>query len=186
MQRILILLVLGLTTFSIQAQNRWFTRDGHIKFYSHTAVEDIEADNHQVNSIIDFETGDMAFSLLMKGFEFEKALMEEHFNEKYVESEKYPKAIFEGKLATDQVPNPDKAGTTTVTVTGKLTLHGVTRDVSATGSLTADGAGTVQAKATFYVDPDDYDIRIPGVVKEKIADSMEITVDVTLKPLPSK
>src|SRR5690606_1745103 len=82
----------------VQAQNNYFTKQGYISFYSHTSVEDIKAENNQVLSIIDFETGDIAITLLMKSFQFEKALMQEHFNENYIESDKYPKANFSGRI----------------------------------------------------------------------------------------
>lgn len=165
-----------------QAQDRWFTRDGHIRFYSHTPVEDIEANNHQVSAIIDFATGEMAFSMLMKGFEFEKALMEEHFNEKYVESATYPKAIFEGKVEGPQL-DPSVEGSKEITVTGTMTIHGVSQEVTATGTLSSNGAGEVQGEATFELRPEDYGIKIPGVVRDNIAEVMEVTVKVVYKPL---
>ena len=77
---------------------RYITKNGHIKFYSETPMETIEANNHQVNSALDIATGDFVFKVLMKSFEFEKALMQEHFNENYVESDKYPNATFKGKV----------------------------------------------------------------------------------------
>src|SRR5690554_8148922 len=83
---------------SVFAQNKYFTKQGYISFYSHTPVEDIKAENNQVLSIIDFSTTEIAVTLLMKSFAFEKALMQEHFNENYVESDKYPKANFSGKI----------------------------------------------------------------------------------------
>lgn len=185
--RLLTLLAL-LTAFAqapsstLQAQDRWFTRDGHIRFYSHTPVEDIEANNHQVSSIVDFATGDMAFSMLMKGFEFEKALMEEHFNEKYVESATYPKAIFEGKIQ-DLTLDPNTSGKQEVTVTGTMTIHGVSREVTATGTLESNGSGEVRGQATFEISPEDYAIKIPGVVRDNIAKTLDITVKVVYKPL---
>ncbi len=182
MIRSLLLTAVLFAASAIQAQDRWFTREGHIRFHSHTPMEDIEADNHQVNAIIDFASGEMAFSLLMKSFEFEKALMEEHFNEKYVESAKFPKAIFEGRIGGN-VPDPTKAGEVEVPVTGKLTIHGVTREVSTNGTLTSDGNGLVTARAVFSVKPADHDISIPGVVRDNIAESIEVTVDATLAPL---
>lgn len=178
-----IIVLLTLSTLSLQAQNRWFTREANIRFYSHTPMEDIEAKNNQVSSLVDFSTTEMAFSLLMKGFHFEKALMEEHFNEKYVESDKFPKATFEGKYIATASIDPTKAGEHKVIVKGKLTIHGVTREVETEGSFSSNGQGVVTGRAVFQVKPADYDIKIPGVVKDNIAESIEITVVTELKPL---
>ncbi len=185
MKKILFLTVISL--FSglqmLHAQDRWFTREGYIRFYSTTPMEDIEAKNYQVNSLVDFSTGDMAFSMLMKGFRFEKALMEEHFNEKYVESEKYPKSSFEGKYVSASPINPRVAGEYEVQVRGKLTIHGVTREVDVPGRLKSNGEGVVTGQAVFNVKVADYDIKIPGVVKDNIAESIEITVNMEYKPM---
>ena len=183
MKNLMLTGVLMLSVFSMQAQNRWFTKEAYVRFYSHTPMEDIEAKNYQVNSLVDFSTNDMAFSLLMKSFQFDKALMEEHFNEKYVESVKFPKATFEGKYIASNPIDPSKACEHKVTVRGKLTIHGVTREVETTGSFTANGQGMVVGKAVFNVKPEDYDIKIPGMVRENIAENIEITVNTELKPM---
>src|SRR5882762_5343542 len=99
MKKVLLLaagLVIGALAFS---QDRVFTRKGQISFYSKAPLEDIEAHNKAAVRVLDKTTGQLEFSVLMKGFEFEKALQQEHFNEDYVESDKYPKAVFKGKLA---------------------------------------------------------------------------------------
>jgi len=183
MRNIMLVLLLAISVQAAQAQNRWFTKEGYVRFYSHTPMEDIEAKNYQVNSLVDFSTGDMAFSMLMKSFQFEKALMEEHFNEKYVESAKFPKATFEGKYVSGNPIDPRKAGEHKVTVQGKMTIHGVTRDVQTTGTFKADGSGTVVGTAVFTVKLADYDIKVPGVVKDNIAESIEISVKTEYKPM---
>jgi hypothetical protein len=183
MKNLILLALLAVTLQAAQAQNRWFTKEGYVRFYSHTPLEDIEAKNYQVNSLVDFSTGDMAFSMLMKSFQFEKALMEEHFNEKYVESAKFPKSTFEGKYIASSPIDPRKAGEHKVTVRGKLTIHGVTRDVETTGTFKADGKGTVIGTAVFTVKVADYEIKVPGVVKDNIAESIEITVKTEYKPM---
>ena len=94
-KRVLVLLVL-LVTIQVFSQEKFLTKDGYISFFSHSLVEDIKADNNQVLSVIDSETGEIAVQLLMRSFLFKKALMQQHFNESYVESHKYPKAIFKG------------------------------------------------------------------------------------------
>ena len=92
------LLLLGVVFSITVLSQRYITKNGHIQFYSETPMETIEAHNRQVNSALDLSTGDFVFKVLMKSFEFEKALMQEHFNENYVESDKFPRAEFEGRI----------------------------------------------------------------------------------------
>ena len=155
----------------------YLTHTGHIWFYSHTAMEDIEAHNYQVGANLNSATGDMAFSMLMKGFEFKRALMQEHFNENYVESDKYPKSTFKGKISNISSVNFDKNGTYKVTVTGDLMIHGVTKSTTAPGTITVT-ADSVYAKSNFDVTLKDYNITIPSVVKDKIQPVMQVHVDV--------
>ena len=169
-------LALVLTTGTLSAQSRYMTRTGTITFFSHTPMEDIEATNNQVSSILDTGSGDMVFAVLMKAFQFEKALMQEHFNEKYVESDKFPKAQFKGSLTNLDAIDFSKPGTYPAQVAGKLTIHGVTRDVETTGTVVVTESG-VQAQAKFPVTLADYDISIPAVVRDNIAKVVDITVE---------
>ncbi len=164
------------TTIGVSAQSKYFTKTGNVKFFSSTPVENIEAVNHKSVSIVDLSTGDMEFSLLNMAFEFEKALMQEHFNENYMESPKYPKSTFKGKI--DKVSSIDvtKDGVYPVTVSGKLTMHGETRDVTTKGNFTVRN-GKLSGTSVFKVSPEDYKIVIPGLVKDKIAKEIEVTVN---------
>lgn len=168
----------------VNAQDRYFTKTGKIDFYSKATLEDIQAKNNTVTAVLDTKTGAVQFSVPMKGFEFEKKLMQEHFNENYVESGKYPNATFKGTLANNSAVNYAKDGTYNVTVKGKLTLHGVTKDVEAPGTVKVAG-GKIAAASTFNVQLSDYNISIPAVVKEKISNSIKINVDTQLEPLKS-
>lgn len=170
--------VFSLTTVSAQ---KYFTRSANISFYSDTPMEKIEATNHQVTSVVDLEKSEMVFSVLMKSFEFEKALMQEHFNEKYVESDKYPKAQFKGTFKSEKAIDLSKDGEYKVTVTGTMSLHGVDKEVTATGTFVVKG-GVLTGKAEFKLKLADYNISIPGVVKENIAEEVKITVDATYEP----
>lgn len=173
-------------SLSGSAQNRYFTKTGHIDFYSHTAVEDIKADNDQVTSFLDIQTGEMVFSVLIRSFRFAKPLMQEHFNENYLESEKYPKASFEGKIADLKAVDFTKSGKYAVNVAGKLTIHGVTREIEAAGHLTTS-KDKIIGESVFQINPGDYDIRIPVVVRQNIAESMKITVQINYQPyIPKK
>ncbi|RMG59603.1 MAG: YceI family protein [Bacteroidetes bacterium] len=169
-------LALVLTTGTLSAQSRYMTRTGTITFFSHTPIEDIEATNNQVSSILDAGSGDMVFAVLMKSFQFEKALMQEHFNEKYVESDKFPKAQFKGSLTNLDAIDFGKPGTYPAQVTGKLTIHGVTQDVETEGTIVVTEGG-VQAQAKFPITLADYDISIPAVVRDNIAKVVDITVE---------
>ncbi|MDX1350757.1 MAG: YceI family protein [Putridiphycobacter sp.] len=155
---------------------KYLTQTGQINFYSFAEKEDITAVNNQVSSVLNTENGELAFSLLMKAFSFEKALMQEHFNEKYVESDKYPKATFKGSIIDfDAAKITDKA--TTVKVQGKLTIHGVTKDITTTGTLQKTSSGNIIAKASFIINLDDYNIAIPSAVKNKVSNKIEIKVN---------
>jgi len=131
--------------------------------------------------VIDKESGEIEFAVLMKAFKFKKALMEEHFNENYVESEKYPKSKFKGKILNIQEVDFSKDGSFPVVVKGQLTLHGETKEVETKGTLDING-DEVQINAAFHLSPEDFAIEIPGIVREKIAKELLITVDALLKP----
>ncbi len=169
----LFLLFIGLTTNSFA--ERFMTRTGKVTFFSSTPLENIEAVNNETACAVDGSTGDLVFQVPVKSFKFEKALMQEHFNENYMESDKYPKAEFKGKIANLSAVNFSKDGRYDVTGTGKLTIHGVTRDVSAPGTITVQG-GNITAASKFKVRPSDYGIKIPGVVSDKVAKEIEVSI----------
>jgi polyisoprenoid-binding protein YceI len=143
-------------------------------------MEKIEAINNQVNSALDVSTGDFVFKVLIKSFEFEKALMQEHFNENYMESGKYPNATFSGKISNYKDINFGKDGSYSATVEGNLTMHGVTKKVTEKGTIEVKGDKII-AKSTFNIKPKDYNISIPGAVVAKIAEYIQVNVDATLE-----
>lgn len=171
-----------LLSAAANAQGRYFTKTGTVDFFSKATLEDIEARNNTVTAVLDAKTGALQFSVPMKGFEFEKKLMQEHFNENYVESGKYPTATFKGAVGNNSAVNYTKDGIYNVNVKGKLTLHGVTKDVEAPGTVKVEG-GKVSAASTFVIKLSDYNIAIPAVVKDKISNSIKINVDTRLEPL---
>lgn len=148
-----------------------------ITFFSDALIEDITATNSKTASIFYKQTGALAFSVSIREFQFEKKLMQEHFNEKYMESDKYPKATFSGKLE-----NLDVNQTTIqqVKAIGKLTMHGVTKEVEFDGTVQA-GVKIVM-KSKFKITLADYKIKIPQLVFQNIAEEVEVTVDITYKP----
>lgn len=173
---LLIILLLGISAVAT-AQDRFVTKSGHIWFYSKTPLETIEAHNNQVATVISTKKGTIAFDIIMKSFKFQRALMEEHFNENYIESEKFPKCTFTGKFLDFDLNNFTKPGTYKVTVEGDMTMHGVTKHVKEAGTLEIK-EGSIYAKSKFHIIPQDYNINIPGIVKDKIAANMEINVDI--------
>ena len=181
----LFLAVLWLLSLSAaHAQTRYLTKTGQVSFFSATLIEDIDARNQQVAAVLDLGTGQLAFSLPVKGFVFKRTLMQEHFNESYLESDKYPKATFTGRFtgldaATLALPGPHA-----VQVAGDLTLHGVTRRIQVPASLELK-AGQLVAAATFIVASADYGIEIPLLVRDNIAKTVTVRVDLTCAPVPS-
>ncbi len=166
------------STFLVNAQ-KYTTVSSSISFFSDAAIEDIKAENTKTLSIFNVATGDVAFSIPIKDFEFEKSLMKEHFNEKYMETEKYPKATFQGKvtgysssLTEDQI----------VTATGKLTIHGVTKDVTLSGSLKFSEE-KIEAKSLFKIALADYKIKIPQLLWQNIAEEVEVSLNFIYKPI---
>jgi polyisoprenoid-binding protein YceI len=161
------------------------TRNGFIGFYSHTPMEDIKAGNNQVAGVIDISTGEMVFQVLIKSFHFEKALMEVHFNENYIDSEKYPKATFKGKITNLTSVDFSKPGTYKTTVEGDLSIHNVTNKITTEGTIEVVPDG-INANSKFYITPEDYGITIPAIVRDKIDKKMEVTVNMKYTPVVSK
>jgi polyisoprenoid-binding protein YceI len=164
------------------AQSKFFTRDGSVSFFSKAAVEDIEAINRKVTCVLDVATGQMEFSMLIRSFEFQNALMKEHFNENYMESEKFPKSTFKGVVENASSVKWTVDGTYPVKVTGKMTIHGVTKDVSAAGTFIVKG-GKLIGKSEFMVALADYDIKVEKAYTAKIAEKIKVTVDMNLEPM---
>ncbi|MVN76801.1 YceI family protein [Hymenobacter sp. HMF4947] len=162
-----------------QAQGKYMTRAGHISFFSASIMEDIEARNDKVAAVIDMSTGQLAFSVPIHEFQFKRTLMQEHFNENYMESEKYPKATFTGQLVNmAQVQKQLSVGPQNVEVEGTLNMHGVSHKVLVSGTLQLRD-GQLVIFAYFNVAPADYSIDIPLLVREHIAKSVSIRVNLT-------
>ena len=167
---------LSLFAFSNHSGGIYKTNTGNISFYSHTPVEDISAENHKVKTAFSTESGQLQFSCLIKDFEFKKALMQEHFNENYMESTTYPKATFNGKIESISSIDFSKDGTYNSKVNGKLTIKNKTQDVATTGTFVVAN-GIVNAKATFNLNPYDYNVKIPKMVAPKISENIKITIN---------
>lgn len=141
-------------------------------------MEDIKADNNQVLSIIDASSGKMAISILMKSFMFKKALMQEHFNENYVESDKYPKATFKGSiLGFDTIVSTKSKAK----VTGTLTIHGVSKEITIEVNF-AKSKEAINVDGEFIVNLADFNIKIPAVVSKNIQENIKVSFNLNHKP----
>ncbi|MGB7394200.1 MAG: YceI family protein [Pricia sp.] len=152
------------------SQDKIIARQGQVSFFSYASVENIEAVNNQVLSIIDLSNGEIAVDMLMRAFVFKKALMEEHFNESYIETDLYPKLQFEG-----QIINWDAQDTSAQTkmVNGEMTLHGVTQQVELKTDIELI-EGNYVLTGTFEVGVSDYDINVPPLLRPNIAKIIKI------------
>lgn len=175
MKKICFAILMMCSVHSVYAQ-KYMTRTGKISFYSPTPLETIEAINNETASAFNSNTGDFVFQVPIKSFKFDRALMEEHFNENYMESDKYPRAEYKGKVTDVANVNFSKDGTYKVTSEGKLMIHGVTKDVKIPGAIIVKG-NTITINSKFMIKPADYNILIPKVVENKIAKEIEVTVN---------
>ncbi|AEV97306.1 polyisoprenoid-binding protein [Niastella koreensis] len=170
-----------LFSFQLKAQNKFITRTGSITFFSSSGAENIDAVNNEAFSLVDFTRGEVAFQVLITGFKFKKALMEEHFNENYMESTKFPKAVFQGTIADLSKLNLKNNGTVTVNVTGNLTMHGVTKQVTIPATINVQGS-KLSASSKFDVQLHDYNIKVPSLVSKQVAESVAVTVNCAYEP----
>jgi polyisoprenoid-binding protein YceI len=176
MKRLIIAILLFSTVSTASFAQKYLTRTGKVSFFSTTPIENIEAFNNETASILDGKSGDIVFQVPVKSFKFEKETMQEHFNDDYMESSKFSKSEFKGRIADISKVNFSKDGTYNVVAKGKLSMHGVTRDVSVPGTIVIKGSeATLNAK--FDVMPSDYNIKIPSIVASKIAKNIQITVN---------
>lgn len=165
MTRKLILLFFILLLGQSMVAQKIIARQGKVAFFSYTPVENIKAENNQVLSIIDMSTGGIAVSMLMNAFIFEKALMREHFNESYVESDMYPKATFEGQVVNF---NGFTNARQTHIIEGDFSMHGVTRKISVKASMREQDDRWILL-GSFEAVVDDYHIKIPPMLSGNIA-----------------
>lgn len=178
----LIALLLCYCTTASFAQQKYFTKTGKISFdaTSTSSPDKIFAVNKNVACVIETSSGDVQFSALMKGFEFEKALMMEHFNENYIESSKYPKAVFKGTIQNISSIKFTTNGTYIAKVKGNITLHGQTKEIETTGSIVVKDA-KISLTANFTVIVADFKISIPTVVANSISKTVKVNINCNLE-----
>lgn len=173
--RILLVLLFSVSIHAVA--QKLSLEKSRVSFFSKAAIQDIKAENYKAASVLNASTGEVAFSIPISEFEFDKALMKQHFNEKYMESEKFPKATFTGKFDGF---DPAKKTTQEVMAKGKLTIHGVTQEVAVPGTVEWM-TDRLQAKSVFKVKLADYKIKIPKLLWQNIAEEVEVTLEFNYK-----
>lgn len=161
---------------SLHAQ-KYISRESKVSFFSEAPLEDIQAENTVANSIFDLGTGEIVFSVPIRGFKFPKSLMQKHFNENYMESEVYPKSTFKGKVTGYR----EVEGSYDAQASGELSVHGVTNKVEVSGDVVI-APGEITISTTFPVKLEDYNIKIPKILFSNIAEVIEVKVEFIYKP----
>ncbi len=175
--RTLIFFALILMLGTNAVAQKYLSSESHVRFYSDAPLEDIEATNEESRSVLDLGTSKIVATVPITGFQFEKKLMQEHFNENYLESDKFPQATFSAQLGEVDWNNPEKE----VTAKGEMTIHGKTNEIDLKGTVVKNGDNIV-IDAVFTIELQDYKIKIPKAVFYNIAESVEVTVKFTYQP----
>ncbi len=161
-------------------QKQHIVRQGQVTFFSYTKVENIQATNNQVLSLFNEDTGEIAVTMLMRAFTFKKALMQEHFNESYIESDLYPKASFNGLIENF---DPDSNGIQTRMIEGDFKLRETTKRITIKTQIAKNNETTSYIfSGEFELATDDYDINIPALLKPNIAKSIKVTFNFQFNP----
>lgn len=172
----LILICLLFSTQLIAQQ--YYSKKGQVSFFSEAPIENIEAVNKDVSAIIDSQSGGFAFRLKIQDFTFPSSLMQEHFNESYLESDKYPLSTFTGSIA--DISKLDLSSRQTLTVKASLSIHGITQETEMVAYAQIIN-GELHISSTFDVVLEDYDIDIPKIMMYKIAEVIKVAVDIKLQ-----
>ncbi|MFI1743721.1 YceI family protein [Thalassobellus sediminis] len=177
-----LLYAIAFISLNIFAQEKYLTKTGQVTFEASVpSFEEVKATNNSVTAIINSENGELAALILVKGFRFKNALMEEHFNENYAESDTYPKATFKGKINNFSI-NKLSESTTRFNCSGMITFHGKTKSLESTPlNISISNDGNIIITGTFKTNASDYDIKIPKIVKSKISEDIEVSFNFKLK-----
>lgn len=175
-----ILLLFVFQIGNLQAQ-KYLTKTGHAYFMSHTNAIDIDGNNNQAAAILDAETGEMVVIVLIKAFEFTLATADKHFNETYMESDQFPKATFKGTVPGLKEIDLSKNGKYDVIAEGNLTIHGETNKISKPGNIEVKN-GEITLNCNFSVLIDDYKIKVPKSVEDRVAKEVDIKLNMKLSP----
>lgn len=173
----LIIIFISISFVTCSYSQKYFSKNAMIKFHSDSPIEKVEGTSSSGTTVMDVASGKIEFAVLNNSFVFEKALMQEHFNENYMESTKFPKTVFKGVINELNSVKFSTLGTYKITVTGDMNLHGVIKTITAPAELIVDAKG-LHGNAKFTVKCSDYNIVIPAVVKDNLSNNVDITVKV--------
>jgi polyisoprenoid-binding protein YceI len=183
MRYIAIALLALISLVNQPGQDLYSCKNARISLFSTAPIEDIAATSASGTSVFNAATGELAFSVNISSFKFKKSLMQEHFNSQYMESDKYPKAMFKGKIL--ERINLSQNGSYPVTVAGELDVHGVKQTRTLQGNIAVNN-GTISMASVFMVKCADHNIEIPKIVFHNIAENIKINVAATYAVTPSK
>lgn len=178
MYKIIYLLLFSCFCLTGTLAQKYTVEKSTVSFFSDAAIEDIQAKNIETTGLLNVTSGEFAFLIPIKKFSFEKSLMQEHFNEKYLESEKFPNAVFKGIVNGLPIEKQSQE----VEAIGKITIHGVTRDVKIPAVLERKG-DKILATSSFIIKLEDYQIKIPKLMWQNIAEEIEVNVEIIYKPI---
>lgn len=179
MKKVVLLLAAIVFSTSMFAQI-FMAKTCEVSFFSASPLENIEAINKASKPLINTSTNDIQVKIVNTAFIFEKPLMQEHFNENYMESEKFPNTIFKGKI--NEKVDWTKEGEQTVTITGKMSIHGVDKDVTIPGTISINKAGEIMISTKFKVHVADYNIKVPSLYVQNIAEDVDVKLNAVLVP----
>lgn len=180
MKHIIVILLAWMSVINQAGQDLYACKNATISLFSSAPIEDIAAKTSTGTSVYNATTGDLVFSVNITSFQFRKSLMQEHFNSDYLESDKYPKASFKGKI--QERIDLTKNGNYPITVTGELDVHGVKQTRTIPGSITVNNGNVIMA-AEFMVKCADHNIKIPKIVFHNIAETIKLNVSATYTPV---
>jgi polyisoprenoid-binding protein YceI len=166
----------------VTAQDRYFTKTGYLSFLSETLIENIFAESKEATSLLDVKTGEVAFTVSITSFQFKVKLMQEHFNENYMESGKFPKATFSGKLENFSGLDLNSKNPQNFIVKGKMNIHGTDQEVTSNVILTVTAPGKINGTTTFKLMPENFGIKIPSAMGMKIAKEVAVSVKADYEP----
>lgn len=164
---------------NLASAQKYFTKSANISFFSKTPIENIDAINKSGTCVMDLASGKVEFAVLIKGFQFDRSLMQEHFNENYMESSKFPKSTFKGQIDDYRTIDASKTAKIPVSVIGQMTLHGITKTMKVNGTVST-GNGKIILDSTFDVLLVDYNIEVPALVRDQISKAIRITINAPL------
>lgn len=173
----IVLLIIFAYAANAQSESKIVSKKTHFKIFSHTAAEDIQANNYKAVGTINTATGEIVFSVPMQSYEFEKSLMQKHYNsKKFLDTKKFPKSKLKGKITNLSDVHFDTDGTYNATVEGSLTIHGQTKNIQEKATITVKGSSIV-LNSKFNLTLADYAIAFKdGKPSTNIAKVIEITV----------